>query len=67
MIHYRLHSGGADPAAHRRRGHLLRDPRRRRGAQPLPEGQGAAGDPAPEPHGAGGLVLLGLMEPLKKK
>lgn len=43
----------ADSPAHRRCWHLLRDPRRRQGAQSLPEGQGAAGDQAPQSHGEG--------------
>lgn len=47
----------ADSPAHRRCWHLLRDPRRRQGAQSLPEGQGAAGDQAPQSHGEGEYVF----------
>lgn len=49
-------SRATDSPAHRRRWHLLWDPRRWQGAQPLPEGQGAAGDPPPQPHGQGELL-----------
>lgn len=43
----------SDSTAHRWCWHLLRDPGRWQGAQSLPEGQGAAGDQAPQPHGEG--------------
>lgn len=42
-----------DSSAHRWCGHLLWDPGRWQGAQSLPEGQGAAGDQAPQSHGEG--------------
>lgn len=51
-----IRSCAAHSPAHRRRRHLLRDARRRQGAQPLPEGQGAAGDPPPQSHGEGELL-----------
>lgn len=51
-----IRSRAAHSPAHRRRRHLLRDARRRQGAQPLPEGQGAAGDPPPQSHGEGELL-----------
>lgn len=43
----------ANPSAHRWCWHLLWDPGRWQGAQSLPEGQGAAGDQAPQSHGEG--------------
>lgn len=58
-------SRATDSPAHRRRWHLLWDPCRWQGAQPLPEGQGAAGDPTPQPHGEG--ELLGWARPLWKR
>lgn len=42
-----ISSCAADSSAHRWCGHLLWDSCRRQRAQPLPEGQGAAGDKAP--------------------
>lgn len=46
-------SHASDSPAHRWCWHLLWDPGRWQGAQSLPEGQGAAGDQAPQPHGEG--------------
>lgn len=45
----------ANPSAHRWCWHLLWDPGWWQGAQSLPEGQGAAGDQAPQSHGEGEL------------
>lgn len=56
----------ADSSAHRRCWHLLRDPCRWQGAQSLPEGQGAAGDPAPQSHGEGeNLFWSALKKPFR--
>lgn len=46
-------SHATNSSAHWRCWHLLRDPGRWQGAQSLPEGQGAAGDQAPQSHGEG--------------
>lgn len=46
-------SHATNSSAHWRCWHLLRDPGWWQGAQSLPEGQGAAGDQAPQSHGEG--------------